>query len=72
MSTADPFNGRFIGTPQELPHVCGRYGIKKTLLDIWAHLWARAINPPVTTAAVIINLFREQPAKSDLEMFAAF
>lgn len=45
MSTAGPLNGRFIGTPQELPHVCGRYSIKQTLLDIWAHLWAMYYKP---------------------------
>ena len=30
------------------------------------------INQPITTAAVIINLFRKQLEKSDLEMFAVF
>lgn len=32
----------------------------------------RTINQPITTAAVIINLFRKQLEKSDLEMCAVF
>lgn len=72
MSTAGPFNGGFIGTPQARPmsvegmvshKLCWTYG------TIYGQC---TINRPITTAAVIINLFRKQLEKSDIEMFAVF
>lgn len=70
MSTAGPFSGRFIGAPQELP-----VSVEGTVSNklCWTHGpidGQCAINPAITTAAVIINLFRKQLEKSHIEMFA--
>lgn len=72
MSTAGPFNDGFIGTPQELPvSVEGMVSNKLCWTD--GPIYGRCtINPPITAAAVTINLCEKQLEKSDIEMFAMF
>lgn len=72
MSTAGPFNSRFIGTPQEQPmSVEGMVSHKLCWTD--GPIYGQCtINQPITTTAVTINLFRKQLEKSDVEMFAVF
>lgn len=63
MSTAGPFNGGFIGTPQELPvSVEGMVSNKLCWTD--GPIYGLCtINPPITAAAVTINLCGKQLEK---------
>lgn len=70
MSTAGPLNGRFIGTSQAQP--MSVEGMESNKL-CWTHgpIYGQCtINPLVTTAAVIINLFSKQLKKFDVEEHA--
>lgn len=72
MGTAGPFNGRFIGTPQELP-VSVEGTVSNTLCWTYGPIYGPcSINPLITAAAVTINLCGKQLEKSDIEMFAMF
>lgn len=72
MSTAGPFNGSFTSAPQELP-VSVEGMVSNKLCWTYGPIYGQCtINPPITTAAVTINLCGKQPEKSDTEMFAAF